>query len=190
LPLKKSLFPLVFCAASFVLGVPGVSARQKSKKPPPTVYQAMLRSPQLKGAWPLEITIDELSTGEEIQGLAQTYATGGERALDKAMDRLRKGYADLGSYRMPIMFVRSTSDGPNRRIDILAKFPLLTPLSNIFADMSGYAYVYMQLQVDGRGIGRGSLTPKTRIAFNPQGQMTLATHASEPSALTLVHEVK
>ena len=188
--MKKLLFPLVFCVASFALGVPGISAKQKSKKPPPTVYQATLRCPQMTSAWPLEIAIDEVSTDEETQGFAQIYATGGERALDKAMDRLHKGYADMGSYRMPIMFVRSKSDEPKRWIDILAKFPLMTPLSDMFTETSGYTYVHIQLEVDERGIGRGSLTPKTRIAFNPQGQMTLAAHAPEPCPLTMVHAVK
>jgi hypothetical protein len=188
--LEKLLFPLVFCVASFALGVPAISAKQKSKKPPPTVYQSTFRCPQMTSAGPLEIAIDEVSTDEETQGFAQIYATGGERALDKAMDRLHKGYVDMGPVRMPIMFARSKSDGLNRRIDILARFPLATPLSNIFTETSGYTYVHIQLEVDERGIGRGSLTPKTRIAFNPQGQMTLASHAPEPCALAMVHTAK
>jgi len=188
--MKRLLFPLMICLACFALGMPEGSAKQKSKKPTPTLYRATLFSPTLSSTWALEIVVDEVSTDEGIKELAQAYASGGERALNKAMNKLHRGYCDLGPNKMEVKLVQSKRDGVNRRIGILATFPVLSPILQTFADLPEYPYVYIQLQLDEQGVGKGSLTPKARIAFNPQGQVTLETRASEPFELRLVKEMK
>lgn len=125
-----------------------------------------------------------------MQALAQTYAVAGARALDKAVNKLNKGRVDMGPWQMPIVFARAKSDGLNQRIDILEKFPLMTPLSNFFVETEEYSYVHIQLDLNEHGVGKGSLTPKCRPAFSPQGQMTLATRAQGPINIVLVHAVK
>lgn len=193
--MKRLLFPLMLCVACFASDVPGVFAKQKSKKPALMFIHATLFTPRvststLRSDSRLEIVVDEVSTDEGMKELAQAYATGGERALNKAMDKLHKGYCDLGPYRMVAKVVQSKADGVNRRIDILAKFPDFSPVLDVFAEPPQYTYVYIRLELDEHGTGKGSLTPKMRVTFNSQGQMTLGTRASQPFELTMAQEIK
>ena len=188
--MKRSLFLSLACVVSFTVGVPGASGKQKSGKPAPVLYHATLYSPFLNSPWPLEIVVEEVSSDEELKELAQAYATGGERALTKAMDKLHKGYCDLGPNRMVASIVQSKPDGANRRVDVLAKFPSQSRIMQYFAELPDYPYIYIQIKLDEHGIGKGTLTPKTRVTFNPQGQVTLGTRASEPFQLTLAQQVK
>jgi len=106
------------------------------------------------------------------------------------MDKLHKGYFDIAGNKIPLMVVQSKSDGVNQRIGMLAKFPRLSYFFRFFGELPDYLYFYVQLEVPEHGVGKGSLSPKMRLTFNAQGQMTLATRASEAFEVTLVRAVK
>jgi len=155
-----------------------------------TLYTPAVSTSTLRSNSSLDIDVDEVSTAGGMKELAQSYAAGGERALNKAVEKLHNGYCDLGPDRMVVKVVQLKPEGANRRVDIVAKFPDFSPLLSVYAEPPQYVYVYIQLELDEHGTGKGTLTPKTRIAFNPQGQMTLGTRASQPFQLTMVQEIQ
>jgi hypothetical protein len=191
--MKKSFVLLMVFVACFALAVPAASAKRKSKNPNRMDYQATLVSSSLPSPWQVELVIDRVSTDEELQEFAQTYTTGGQRALEKAMDKLDKGYVDLGGnlgFRMRILVVQLRAEGVRRRIGILTERPPFSPLSQLLGGPPEYPHVCIGLEVDEHGNGKGNLIPQTRVTFNAQGQMVLQSRSPEHFELTLVHALK
>jgi len=187
--MKQTLLSAMVCLECSLIGAGAVPVKEKSKNPRPIRYEAMLSSSSLPRPWLLDLVIEELSTDDEMRDLAQAYAKGGERALDKAMENLNRGYCDLGVTRLPIMVARSSLVEGGRRIDVVLRWNTLHPLSRALGGSPEYPYVYLKIQVDEHGKGKGSLTSQSWVRFNGQGQIVVQTNSTQHFDLTMVHLV-
>jgi hypothetical protein len=164
----------------------------------------------MAGSPSLTVAIEEFSTDDEVQQLAQSYARGGEDSLLSAMGKSNKGYFRLGSSetkRLRIIEVHPTAAG--RRLLLVGEAPkAFMPTAREQADPTaprmvmvgngGYNYTAIQLDVDQQGNGKGLIYMNCKVGFNKQGQlaitpmaasspMTVAQAARPPYRLVNVH---
>jgi hypothetical protein len=165
-------------------------AKKKEGKPVQERFEATV-SAQGRS---IRISIREYSSDEEMQNFAQSFNTGGEGALRKALGKSKKGFFRLGDGpAMPLMIVQSQSAGSVRKLNMLGLAP--TVFSGQFGGSvsighRGYDYTFIQLEVDEQGKGRGALVPYANIVFDPQGRIMIKPMGAvdkRPAQLVNVH---
>jgi hypothetical protein len=149
--------------------IPG-SGRRKPEKPVVETFEATVTPPL---GTVLSISIEEFSTEEEIQDLAQAFAKGGEDGIESALGKVKKGYIRRESGEaLPIRVIRSRSAGGVRTLNIVsvaADRIVNESGGQTFIGHRGYPYTFVQLQIDERGMGKGTMVPFAKLTFNRQG---------------------
>ena len=138
---------------------------------------------------PVTITVDRKMPPAEAEALVKAFVTGGEAALRKAL----VGVAPTGSIAIgagaptPTRFTieRPTSDG--RLLTIVADKPVLFiggSLPNA-RPKAGYDFAVVDLQLDSKGGGSGTMAPAARIK-PMQGAFVVEDYGAELVTLTSV----
>ncbi len=174
--MKPLLVRAILCVTCLVLGRSFASAQQQTDKPVRERFEATI-SLLLAGWDTVSVTIEDFSTDEEMQELAQTFAHGGRDALEDALHKIRKGFLRMGGGGMvttPIMMALSApADDGGRRLQIVALQPShFSPLegSQISAS-TRYPYCVVNLNVDEHGNGKGTMLTMVDLVFKQQGHM-------------------
>jgi hypothetical protein len=133
------------------------------------------------------IDIKELSEGEELQALAQTFQTGGEDALEKALKKVNKGQIRLGAeVSMPVLVATSSTEGPVRRLNIIALAPVRyagTFGERVIIGRQGFPYACIQVDLDEQGNGKGHVFVYAKLTFNQHGEMAVQSLYGSPDPL-------
>jgi hypothetical protein len=139
----------------------------------------------------VDVAIQEFSSDQEAQELAQIFRNGGDDALEKALNKVNKGYFRIGrGVTMPLVFSISSTEGPVRKLIIVGKVP------SSFGGLSGssfslphipHTYTCIGLDVDQQGKGKGVLVLLATVAFDQQGRMAIKPYPEETFQLTDVH---
>jgi hypothetical protein len=203
--MKRLAFAGLLCVTFLVPGVDSSFAGKEPKKPiqerfeariVPSesgrngLFQAMSRnSDQMFDS--VDLAIQEFSSDQEAQELAQIFHNGGDDALEKALNKIKKGYFRIGrGVTMPLVFIVSSTEGPVRKLIIVGKVP------SSFGSLSGssfslphipHTYTCIGLDVDEHGKGKGVLILLANVAFDQQGRMRVKPHPEETFQLTDVH---
>jgi len=187
--MRRQLISAVLCTTFLLLGVGATFAKKKAEKAVQERFEATI-SPAFSSDNSVSIAIQEFSTDEDVQGLAQAFARGGEDSLEKALGKVKKGYFRLGAGQtMPLLIVQSSSEGAVRRLNILGWAPTVfggAGDTQVSIGHRGYPYTCIQLEVDEKGNGTGLLVPFANVVFNQQGRMVIKPMSRAPSRLVNV----
>jgi hypothetical protein len=134
--------------------VPGVT-QKKSAKPIIETFEAT----NAISCGVLRFEIEEFSTDQDIQELAQAYAKGGEDAVESALGKMEMGHFWVRNEAYPIRVVRSASEGGVRTLIIVA----------VAADRVVGPFTFIYLQIDQQGKGRGQEFPFATVLFDKEG---------------------
>lgn len=195
-PVKRVIVSTLLFVTCVVFALDASLAKKKPGKHVQEEYVANL-GPLLLGASTVSFGIEDFTTDEEMQGLAQTFAQRGAEGIETALRKGRKGYFKLGNYEPnDIVLAMVTSTDGVRRLGIvgiapnrfLAAGPVQTETSFGYAE---YPWTFIQVEVDKQGNGKGSIIPLAKVVFNEQGKMVVKLLAtSNIPRLVNVHLVK
>ena len=154
-----------------LVGVLPGGAKKKPPRPIIETYEATA-----SGIGLLRFEIEEFSTDQDIQELAQKYAKGGEDALESALGKIEKGRSFVLNGTYPIRVVLSASRGGVRTLNIVA-----VAADRIVGDLGGevsighrgYPFTFVLLKIDRQGKGTGQEVPFAAIQFNKEGGMNV-----------------
>jgi hypothetical protein len=203
--MKRLAFAGLLCVTFLVPGVDSSFGGKKPKKPiqerfearivPPGsgvdgLFQALSRNlDQMFDS--VDVAIQEFSSDQEAQDLAQTFHNGGDDALEKALNKIKKGHFRIGQgVTMPLELIISSTEGPVRKLSIVGKVP------SSFGSLSGssfslphipHTYTCIGLDVDEHGNGKGVLILLANVAFDQQGRTVIKPIPNETFQLTDVH---
>ena len=142
---------------------------------------------------PVTIVIERKMTDAESSGLINAFKTGGAAAFRKALT----GVPATGSVRLGsgaptparVSIERATDKG--RLLTIVTDQPILFLGAGVAGakPKEGYDFAVLDLEVDAKGSGSGTLSPAAKVAVK-QGAFVVDDYASELIRLTDVKKVK
>ena len=159
--------------------VPGV-AKKKPAKPVIETFEATLT-----GLGVLRLEVEEFSTDQDVQELAQAYAKGGKDGVGRSLESNEKGRyryqlwdsspRNPGFQAFPIRFIQSASKGGIRTLYIIADAAdsalVGQPVHMEPINHRGYPFTVIELHIDQQGKGIGQQVPFSAIVFNKQGTL-------------------
>lgn len=142
---------------------------------------------------PVTITIDRKMSDREAESLVAAFKSGGAAALKKGLSgtpvtgTIRIGGAAATQTRFTIE--RVTADG--RLLTILVNQPLLFLGAGAVGakPKEGYDFAVIDLEVDAKGNGSGTIAPAARIRMN-QGAFVVEDYGVEAVRLTGVKKTR
>ncbi len=148
--------------------VPGV-AEKKPPKPIIETFEATVSGVVQR------FEIEEFSTDQDIQELAQAYAKGGEDAVESALGKIEKGRSWVRAEAYPIRVVRSASEGGVRTLNIVAvaEDRLWSLNGQMFIAHRGYPFTFIRLQIDQQGKVTGQEIRFAAILFDKKGSINI-----------------
>lgn len=173
-------FAALALGVCLVAVVPG-AAKKKPAKPIIETFEATL-----PGHGVLRFEVEEYSTDQDVQELAQAYVKGGIATLESTLNKSEKGryryelfQINFGNIRQvyPIRLIRSTSEGGFRMLYIIADAAdwvyAGAPARPQEIGHYGYPYTVVQVRIDPNGKGVGEQVPLAAIFFNKQGTIAI-----------------
>jgi hypothetical protein len=143
---------------------------------------------------PVTITIDRKMSQSEADKLVAAFKAGGAAALKKGLDGVPPtGTVKVGDGRVTptrITIERPTANG--RLLTILTDQPLLFLGAGVpgAKPQAGYDYAVIDLEIDGKGNGSGTLAPAAKLKLN-QGAFVVEDYGgAELVRLTMVKKTK
>jgi hypothetical protein len=191
--MKRRSIVTIMGVAMLITTATGAPAKHKPKKPVQESYEATL-SPHIGWTDTVTVAIEQFSTSEEIQSLAQIDDTGGPDALARALRKAEKGYFKLAHLdTMPIVMAQSIPMGDVRRLSVVGLAPdsffgLFAP--NLVYSTARYPYTIIQLDLRTDGKGLGMILPYANLKFNKQGEMQIDPLSRGIIQLVFVHATK
>ena len=142
---------------------------------------------------PVTITIDRKMSAGEAEAVIAAFTSGGAPALRKALAAsAATGSVQLGSGPVtPTRFTLERTTGAGRLLTIVTDRPLLF-LGAGAADAKpkeGYDFAVIDIEVDAKGSGSGTLAPAARLRVN-QGALVVDDYGVEGVRLTAVRKTK
>jgi hypothetical protein len=146
-----------------------------------------------KAGAPVTIKVDRKMAQAEVDGLLAAFKTGGVAGLRKAL----VGVPPTGSIQLgagPATATRVTLERPTDKGRLLT---IVTdqPIAFLGAGLpgakgkEGYDFAIIDLEVDGKGSGSGTMSPAAKVAVK-QGVFVVQDYASELVTLTGVSRAK
>jgi hypothetical protein len=142
---------------------------------------------------PITVTIERVTAQPEVDTLLAAFKTGGAAALRKALEGVPPtGSIKLGGgalTRTRVTIERTTDKG--RLVTMLTDSPILLLGAGLpgAKPKDGYDFAVLDLEVDARGSGSGTLSPAARIRV-AKGAFVVDDYSSEPLRLTAVAATK
>ena len=143
---------------------------------------------------PVTITIDRKMSQPEAETLAAAFKTGGAAALRKAL----VGVAPTGSIKIgagaatPTRFTIERATGDGRLLTILTRSAAACLSARACPGAKakeGYDFAVIDLVVDAKGGGSGTIAPAAKIKMN-QGAFVVEDYGAETVQLTAVKKTK
>ncbi len=185
--MKRRLITKALCTACVLFGLGGTFAKKQPEKPVQERFGATI-SPAFSSDNSVTVAIQEFSTDEEVQALSRSFAAGGQDAVEKALDKTKKGYFRIDDAQtMPLLIVQSWPEGAGRRLHLVGRAPTSFGMQNISIGHRGSPYTCIQLEVNWQGNGKGMLLPYANLEFNQQGEIVVKPMAHSGSRLVNVH---
>src|SRR5688572_10371655 len=142
---------------------------------------------------PVTIVIERKMSDAEASGLIGAFKTGGAAAFRKALAGVpATGSVQIGSGAATparVAIERTTDKG--RLLTIVTDKPILFLGAGMAGakPKEGYDFAVLDIEVDAKGVGAGTLSPAARVAVK-QGAFVVDDYASEVIRLTDVKKVK
>ena len=143
---------------------------------------------------PVRIVLTRMMPQTEAEKYAAAFRSGGAAALRKALTGVKPaGTVTLGATKpvpIRIAFERRTDKG--RLITLVSDTPLLFVGASLPGAKAkeGYEFGVIDLEVDDKGNGTGTVSPAAKIGLNPQGAFVVTDYSLELVRLTNVARAK
>jgi hypothetical protein len=142
---------------------------------------------------PVTVTIDRKMSQREAETLTAAFKTGGAAALRKAL----VGVSPTGSIQIgagaatPTRFTLERTTGDGRLLTILTDRPLIFLGAGMPGAKAkeGYDFAVIDLVVDAKGGGSGTIAPAAKIKMN-QDAFVVEDYGAEAVRLTAVKKTK
>ncbi|HYG63348.1 MAG TPA: hypothetical protein VEL74_12260 [Thermoanaerobaculia bacterium] len=133
---------------------------------------------------PVVIHIEQFSSPQEVQQLANLLAEKGPSAVQDATWRLEKGWIRVGGslgYPLAVITRRPTSEG--QRITILLDRPVTYREQWQNLRSADYPFGYIELNLDRNGRGDGQFIPAGQIRLSSTGALEVVQYGFQPVRL-------
>ena len=142
---------------------------------------------------PVTITVDRKMPQSEADKFTAAFKTGGVAGLRKAL----AGVAPTGSVQLgggaatPTRLTLERTTGNGRLLTIVTDKPILFLGAGLpeSKPREGYDFAVIDIEVDDKGSGSGTLAPAAKVALN-QGAFVVQDYGSEAVQLTGVRKTK
>jgi hypothetical protein len=142
---------------------------------------------------PVTIAVDRKMPQSEVDALVAAFKTGGAAALRKGLAGVKPtGTVRVGAGEvMPTRFTLERVTGEGRLLTILTDKPLLFVGGSApgAKPREGYDFAVIDIEVDGKGTGSGTIAPAAKIKMN-QGAFVVEDYGAEVVRLTAVKKTK
>jgi hypothetical protein len=142
---------------------------------------------------PVTIAVDRKMPQSEVDSLVAAFKTGGAAALRKGLAGVKPtGTVRVGAGEvMPTRFTLERVTGEGRLLTILTDKPLLFVGGSApgAKPREGYDFAVIDIEVDGKGSGSGTIAPAAKIKMN-QGAFVVEDYGAEVVRLTAVKKTK
>jgi hypothetical protein len=142
---------------------------------------------------PVTIAVDRKMPQSEVDALVAAFKTGGAAALRKGLAGVKPtGTVRIGAGEvMPTRFTLERVTGEGRLLTILTDKPLLFVGGSApgAKPREGYDFAVIDIEVDGKGTGSGTIAPAAKIKMN-QGAFVVEDYGAEVVRLTAVKKTK
>jgi hypothetical protein len=142
---------------------------------------------------PVTIAVDRKMPQSEVDALVAAFKTGGAAALRKGLAGVKPtGTVRVGAGEvMPTRFTLERVTGDGRLLTILTDKPLLFIGGSApgAKPREGYDFAVIDIEVDGKGSGSGTIAPAAKIKMN-QGAFVVEDYGAEVVRLTAVKKTK
>jgi len=182
-----------FMVLSAALLVTSVAPRGQAAAETFTATAAVKAAGGGSASAPVTITIDRKMSQREADTLTAAFKSGGAAALRKAL----AGVAPTGSVRIgggsvtPTRVTLERPTGTGRLLTILTDQPLAFVGAGVPGAKAkeGYDFAVIDIEVDAKGSGSGTLAPAAKIKMN-QNAFVVEDYGAEVVRLTAVTKTK
>lgn len=186
---QVALGVLLCCAVAALLLQAAEEEKDKKKKQRETyTATAMVTSGAAGGSMvSLTITIDSFTSDEEVVQLAQILKDKGPDALAKALDKTERGrIAPVGRVGNDVNVARTFQTEKGRLIRLLMNRPMGFLELRRSGRSRDYEFSVIELLVDEKGNGSGSMLAAAKIQFNKDNQLEVENYGMDPVRLSNV----
>ena len=142
---------------------------------------------------PVTITIDRKMSQSEADSLVAAFKTGGAAALRKALGGIKPtGSVRIGTGTVtPTRFTIERVTGDGRLLTIVTDQPLafVGAAAPGAKPKEGYDFAVIDIEVDAKGNGSGTLSPAAKLKIGPGG-FVVEDYSGEVVRLTAVKKAK
>ena len=142
---------------------------------------------------PVTVTIDRKMAPSEADPLVAAFRTGGAAALRKALVGVKPtGTVQVGAGKAtPSRLTIERATGGGRLLTIVTDEPLLFLGAGVPGSKpkEGFDFAVLDIQVDAKGAGSGTLAPAAKIKVN-EGAFVVEDYGGETVRLTAVKKTK
>ena len=142
---------------------------------------------------PVTVTIDRKMAPSEADPLVAAFRTGGAAALRKALVGVKPtGTVQVGAGKpTPSRLTIERATGGGRLLTIVTDEPLLFLGAGVPGSKpkEGFDFAVLDIQVDAKGAGSGTLAPAAKIKVN-EGAFVVEDYGGETVRLTAVKKTK
>jgi hypothetical protein len=129
---------------------------------------------------PLDIYIDDYTTDEEAAALANVLKEGGQDALRRSLEKLKKGrIAPSGSVGNDIAVIRSKPNGSGKQIILLSSRVMPWLELYVGGRSRDYNLSWLVLDVDEEGKGQGSVILGAKLQFTEDGKLDIESYGQQ-----------
>lgn len=180
---------LLCCAVAALLLQAAEEEKDKKKKQRETyTASAIVTSGAAGGSVvSLTITIDSYTSDEEVVQLVQILKTQGPDGLAKALDKTERGrIAAVGRLGNDVNVARTFQTEKGRVIRLLMNRPIGFVELRRSGRSRDYEFSILEMVVDEKGKGSGTILPAAKIQFNKDNQLEVENYGMDPVRLTNV----
>lgn len=155
------------------------------EKPKPVVYSAnVVPAGTAMRPLPIRIYVSGTATDEEVHTLAAALKSGGSDALEKAMDKMDYGrIAPARSTGTKVAVIRMKQTDKGQSILLVTDRPITFPELWRGSRSQDYPFGIVQLNIDEKGNGEGSMIVAAKIKISDDNQIEVESYGIGPSRL-------
>ncbi len=183
-----SLVVLACCLA----GITAATAQPSPDAGPPETFGARAQAESATGAFvsaPILIHIERYTPDFDRTTIEEGMRIGGYSGFLAALRKAPKvGYVELSGHQFPIRYARQVPSDAGRTIVVVTDTPVVFLGGGLEAakPRAGYEVAVIQLKVDGRGDGTGTMAAAARVKRGGETGVEIDDYAEAPTSLLQV----
>jgi hypothetical protein len=183
---SASLILALYCAATLAMPVGAKGLKE--------VYTGSVidtRGFRRTGTAFITITIDQYTTDEEMQRLAEAYSSDRQDGLLKAMRKMKKGTVQIeGDLGYRIRAARQIKTDKGATLLVAFERPISWLEARSSSSSLDYPFAVIEIEFDEKGKGAGTLHVAAKIKINEENEVKVEGYEFNPARLLNVRKRK